>query len=196
MGVIAFLALLAAIAAAYFPLAAAQDWGPFFSSTPQAVFNTEILLDRSSAMAELLEGKTKLAAAVDAVEIELNKPYPKRSNRAFRHFGGPCEGDNTKLTVPFGQDNKAQVQKELAVIKEAQPRGATTLVTGILEAIEDFSSVTPFDDKKLGLIVITSGVDTCDTDYIEHIQDRMQGLPINVFWIITLDAPDGQAQKL
>ncbi len=194
--VIALLTLLAAAAAVYFPVASDRDWPPFSSNEP-ALVNYEILLDRSSAMGQLMDGETKLAAALNAVEAVLNTKVGDSDNLAFRVFGGPCEGDNTKLLVPFGQSNKAKVREALVGMRQQQASGNTTLFRGIQEATGDFNRFARYPDIKQGIIVITGGVDTCDREYLEHIKDRMEGLPVEArFWIITLDAPPEEAKRL
>ncbi|MCH8989084.1 MAG: hypothetical protein IIA92_09775, partial [Chloroflexi bacterium] len=140
---------------------------------------------------------TKLVAAINAVAAVLNTKVGDSDNLAFRVFGGPCEGDNTELLVPFGQGNKAKVREALAGMRQQQASGNTTLFRGIQEATGDFNRFARYPDIKQGIIVITGGVDTCDREYLEHIKDRMEGLPVEArFWIITLDAPPEEAKRL
>ena len=82
-------------------------------------------------------------------------------------------------------------------MRQRQPGGNTTLFRAIQTATGNFNRFARYPGIKQGIIVITSGVDTCDRDYLQHIQDRMEGLPIEAhFWIITLDAPSAEAKSL
>ncbi len=186
MLVIALLTLLVTGAAVYFPVANDLDWPPFGSNS-SALTNTEVVIERSSRMGEMLDSQTKFDAAVDAVEKIVDIQVSDRDSLALREFGGPCQRDNTKLVVPFGLNNRTKVKDALTAMQLESPYGEATLVEGIREATTDFNGLD--SDKKMNLIVITSGVDTCHSNFVERVEGRMSGLPLQAnFWLVALGA--------
>ena len=182
--------------AVYVPAAIYFGWSPF-SRPPFATVNTLILLDRSSSMGEMFAGETKLAASVEAVRLALGKEVRTRDNLAFRQFGGPCEGNNTELLVPFVQNNEGRVLGRLAGIVAEAPGGEKTMVDGLGAAIRDFNALAPLEGKLLRVIVITDGVDSCKPGDMLGTQDLMKRLQIDPdFYIITVDATNEQTKNL
>ncbi len=144
---------LVVIPAIYLSLAATFGLPPFRTSET-SLSNTEILLDRSSAMQEPLEsGITKQEAAIGVInKMVLNQQVVPADSLALRQYGGPCEGANTRMVVQFGQDNKENVQSAL---KEIELGGDTTFTTGIAEAIGDFNDSEQFQGRINTIIAIT-----------------------------------------
>ncbi len=101
------------------------------SGTDTASANVVILLDRSTAMGEPLNGSTKLEGAIEVINEDiLDQKVADLQNLAFRQYGGTCDGDNSELVVTFGQKNKDTIQDALGGIAID---GRPTLVSGILK---------------------------------------------------------------
>ena len=184
------LALLIPVLAGYLVLASDNDWPPFPHDTPPAAqFNLEILVDRSGPMGQMFDGPSMLDASVEAVDEILEDRVAEKDNLALRQFGGLCEKVSTELLTPFGQENIADVRSALADIASLQPVGATTLFRGIMEATADFNVLPQLKNQRKSLIVVTHGVDTCHSDYIPLIEDRMKDSGTELTWLITLDTP-------
>jgi hypothetical protein len=119
--------------------------------------NFEIVLDRSAGMSQSFGGKTRLDAAISAVEKALHDRVADRDNLAFRQFGGPCGSDSSKLIVGFGQNNEGSVRKAL---QGETVGGDSDLVRAIVSASADFNDAERFDGVNKGIIVVTGG-DSC-----------------------------------
>ncbi|MDQ3764425.1 MAG: VWA domain-containing protein [Actinomycetota bacterium] len=95
---------------------------------------------------------------------------------SLRRFGGACgDSGNTAQIVGSGTHNGQQVSDAVHTLT---PGGDTTLQSGILAAIDDFSGFYPFRGKQSNrIIVVTShGTDACASDqatFTKMIQDRV-----------------------
>lgn len=155
--------------------------------------NTLILLDRSAAMDATFDGKTKWAAAVTAVRRRLIASVAAKDNLALRQFGGPCDGDFSKMVVPFAQKNESNVRDALHVIRRG---GETTLVGGIVEAMGDFNHQRSKDAKN-SIIVITGGGDWCKANRPGELSARHKGTKIQIrIYPIAILPKTKQAEEL
>jgi len=157
-------------------LAVAVIAGVFFKDSffkPKPVQeNTEIVLDRSKAMLEKFDGKTKLVAAVEAAQDVLSL-VASSDNLALRQFGGACANENTTLAVKFSQNNVKRLQKWLGKLAVD---GQASLAHAVIEATGDFNDTTRFPkDVSKRLVVIIGSDDTClRKDPIPAIRERIE----------------------
>jgi len=92
-------------------------------------------------------------------------------NLALRDFGGPCQGSNTKLLVPFAQNSAKRVQTRLASLTAA---GDATLNRAINEAIGDFGDQKRFEGANRRILVVTGSDDTCAAaELTEAIREKL-----------------------
>lgn len=148
---------MAAIAAIGALLGVAASLRPYLTTRPNAVRDsTEIVLDASEAMNQEFEGTTKIQAAADAARLILGNVIAKEDNLALRQFGGPCEGDNTQLTVKIATKNLDRVRSALQTV---QPAGQSALTHAVIEAIGDFNDPKRFKGKRI--LVITGSDEAC-----------------------------------
>lgn len=160
--------------------------------------NFEFVLDRSTRMNEHFDNATKLEKAREAVRKTIYELVANNDNLALRQFGGPCEGDNTQITVEFGQNQIEKVRKALNKIKTT---GEVTLIRAVTEAIGDFNDIRRFGGVMKKIIVITCGVDSCIQDFSETLQDQVKltnsyGDTITVdFNLIGLGIPTAQEEQ-
>jgi Mg-chelatase subunit ChlD len=120
--------------------------------------NIEIILDTSATMRKPFEGGTKLEAAVKGLPKVLDWQVAERDNLALRKFGGPCQENNTKLLVNFGQSNAGQIRTALASLKG---EGETTTAAAVLGAARDFDDARRFEGVNKRVLIITGGQDSC-----------------------------------
>ena len=134
--------------------------------------NTEIVLDRSEAMNAAFDGGTKLAAAVAAAQ-EILQLVAASDNLALRQFGGPCEGENTKLAVKFGQNN---IQRLRTSLGKLAAEGQSSLAHAVIEATGDFNDTERFTKSvSKRIVVITGSGDSClKKDPIPAIKERLE----------------------
>jgi hypothetical protein len=147
---------LAAVAA--YPL---MQW----LKAPPPIMNQEIVLDASAGMADTFDkGRTKLAAAVDALRARNLHP---RENLALRNFGAECGGDEeSHLLVSFGTNRPKPILKAAATLR---PQGKPTLASAVISAMADLD---PLPHTKR-VVVLTGHADRCNEEAIRDIKERL-----------------------
>ncbi len=130
-----------------------------------ALSNTEILIDRSIPMDESFwGGKSKLEFAQQVIgDRLLSRASNNNASWAIRQFGGPCNGDNTSLVVPFAPGNIAEAQTALA---EVQLRGETSFTQGMTAAIEDLADPELFGGKINHILSIVGTAQFCSDESV------------------------------
>ena len=156
--------------------------------------NIEIILDTSKTMNKPFSGKTKFEAAVQGLNKVLNLQVAERDNLAFRHFGGPCRGLNTKFLVNFGQNNADCIREALGSLRID---GETTTADAVVKAIKDFDDINRFEGVSKRALIITGGHDSCNPRASEDIRREFQSKKIRPdFWFIGMDVPPDQQRHL
>jgi hypothetical protein len=127
-------------------------------SIPQ--YRTTFLVDASvTNQADLQEvRRSVVSAAQNAGE---------RDALALRRFGGECgNGGNTRSLVDSGTGNREQIG---AAARALTAQGKSTLGSGLLAAIDDFSGRHPFRGSKGNRIIVVTGhgTDACSSDPTE-----------------------------
>ena len=153
--------------------------------------NVEWVLDDSAGMAEPLDGSTKLAAAVAAINsraVRLN-----RANLALRRFGGEC-GEASDALVGFGTGRAGDIAEHLA---EQTPAGEANLAGAVVEAATDYGDVERFPaDVSKRIIVVTGRGDTCEADPAAVIaRDVPADIDVDLQFV-GLRVPSGDRQEL
>jgi Ca-activated chloride channel homolog len=152
------------IAALLFLLMISATGGAFAQDKkPQPKTRILFLLDASGSMMAKWENSDRMAVAknllshlvdsldqYDNVEVAL---------RAYGHQFGRERNDckDTKLEVPFGEDNSEAIKKKLEAIV---PRGNTPITYSLQQAAGDF----PEDRSRNVVILITDGLESCGGD--------------------------------
>lgn len=120
--------------------------------------NTQIILDRSSDMADPYTDSTRLDIARRALTKVLGRQHADRDNLAYRHFGGACDGAATELVVPFGLNSGPVIRES---VKRVAPAGQRTLVDAVINAADDFDDPARFEGVNKSVLIITGGTDDC-----------------------------------
>ncbi len=111
------MAVIALVAALGGAIAAVMKLFPTRKS-PQNIHEiTEIVVDGSEHMGDKgFEGGTRLEAAAESARVVLES-VADSDVLGLRRFGGPCDGDNTRIVVKPAQENKRKMQKSLGSLK-------------------------------------------------------------------------------
>jgi Ca-activated chloride channel homolog len=140
-------------------------------SQRQAPPTTRILFifDASQSMYGRWETGTKIDVAqkmmgnmLDSLQ-GINAPHLQLALRVYGHQKPvpPQDCDDTRLEVPFGNNNFQKIKNRLATIR---PKGTTPIARSLEKAAIDFS---PCDDCRNIIILITDGIEACDGDPCE-----------------------------
>ncbi|MCX2739857.1 vWA domain-containing protein [Pontibacter anaerobius] len=130
---------------------------------PQPKTRILFLLDASGSMMAKWENSDRMAVAknllshlVDSLDRYENVEV---ALRAYGHQYGRERNDckDTKLEVPFGENNAEAIKKELKAIV---PRGNTPITYSLQQAAGDF----PEDRSRNVVILITDGLESCGGD--------------------------------
>ncbi|HEX9653136.1 MAG TPA: VWA domain-containing protein [bacterium] len=177
----AILGLISAVLAAGFGLF--QLWktiNPPPGELSTADYNTLIVLDRSAAMAEPFDDKTKFEVAKSTLAISLSAKVGQNDNLALRTFGGPCLSENSRLVVGFNAGNRSQVMEAVDKVKPAELLGATTLVKAVIDATGDFTPPKRFEGRKKNILVIAGRSDTCPQTDLEFMVTRLKDIEMDI----------------
>ncbi|MCQ2295119.1 MAG: VWA domain-containing protein [Bacteroidales bacterium] len=138
---------------------------------PPAAEKTRVLLilDCSQSMWDKWQSDAKIKVAqhvlLDFLDSVSTKTDIEVALRVFGHLNK--DAFSTKLEVPFGKNNKYQLQSK---IKTLVPNGGCTASTALNSSLKDF----PTGDKARNIIlIITDGVDDSESsicDVVQHVQ--------------------------
>lgn len=124
---------------------------------------------------------------------------------ALRRFGGECGADgNTARLVDFGTGNRQAIVR---AARQAPAGGKATLLRGIVQAVDDFSTgfaLFGADQraKQVNRIVVVTrhGKDACDddTEFVRReIADRIRAAGLEIeFRLIGYQVPENQSESL
>lgn len=173
-------------------LTSAQKSNYFSPKTNRILF----ILDASGSMKGQWQGSSKfdlskqiLIHTIDSIS-KIN-PAVEFGLRVFGHQS-PRSTNNckdTKLEVPFGKKNLAQVQKRLG---EIRPQGQTPIEYTLMQSIADFP-----DDSLAGnsIVLITDGNETCGGNICNiALQMEEKGIVLKPF-IVGLGLSDSLKKK-
>jgi hypothetical protein len=162
--------------------AAAQDSTPASGNQTGTEVNVELLLDSSGSMAdETNTGEPRIDAAkrvlndvIDAIPAD--RPEVNVGFRVFGHKGNNTQAgkeescQSSDLTVPIDGVNKDALH---AQVEDYAPVGWTPIGLSLQRANEDFPVAS--DTVENAIILVTDGLETCDTDPCEIATSLKQG---------------------
>ncbi|MFE2142350.1 hypothetical protein ACFXA3_11485 [Streptomyces sp. NPDC059456] len=161
-------------------------------------YKTQFLMD-ATAVAD--------SADADAVAAALGTVVGNAGDSdalALRRFGGECGADgNTARLVDFDTDNRQDIVR---AARQAPVGGKATLLRGIVQAVDDFSTTFAIGAGQRAkqvnrIIVITRhGQDACDddTDFVRReIGERIRAAGLDIeFRLIGYQVPENQRAGL
>ncbi len=166
------MAVIALVAALGGAIAAVMKLFPTRKS-PQNIHEiTEIVVDGSEHMGDKgFEGGTRLQAAAESARVVLES-VADSDVLGLRRFGGPCDGDNTRIVVKPAQENKRKMQKSLGSLKA---EGQASLANAVIQATGDFDENESLKGLFRRIVVVTGSRDACSHgDPIAAIRSRME----------------------
>lgn len=123
------------------------------------------IYDASNSMNGIWEGTSKHKLASNLLQETLDSlSGTKNLELALRVYGHQHlytrgqECNDTKLEVPFGENNAEEIKQALSEVK---PRGTTPIALTLEKAAGDFSNCTSCRNI---IILITDGIEECDGD--------------------------------
>ena len=131
---------------------------------PKPVTRILFVFDASQSMIGRWESDTKFNIATRLFSNILDSlratPNLELALRLYGHQRNYPPGDcsDTKLEVPFSDDNTSQIKK---VLRSISPKGITPIAFALSEAANDFP---PCDNCRNIIILITDGIEECDGD--------------------------------
>jgi hypothetical protein len=153
---------------------------PAQKAPPDNSAHCQILIDTSEDMATYFDGLTKWEVAKNAVNDEFKMLAEKYDKIGLRIFGGECtvppnpfenECDKlSRLVVEFGNNNKKTIRDSLESI---ELYGRKTLFCGLTKSVHDYLPLNIVNPEKR-IIILTSGIDTCDFGPIDHLKSRLE----------------------
>ncbi|MRG87380.1 VWA domain-containing protein [Salinibacillus xinjiangensis] len=160
--------------------------------------NVVILLDASGSMAQVIDGKTKMAAAKDAISNFLGE-LPEETNVALRVYGHKGTGSDSdkelscsssELVYGFDSYESSSFDRALSQVK---PAGWTPTGLALSDAQKDLSS---YDGKKNTNIVylVSDGIETCDTNPVESAKELYDSEITPIINVLGFDV-DGEGQN-
>jgi len=134
----------------------------YVKPTPEKVYKSDkdvlmFILDGSGSMNETDgAGKVKIVAAKDMLRDISSQIDKAKTNVGLIAFNGGCS--STKLLIEPSNNN---LEKVIRVSSEIYPSGKTPLAASIRKAGEVLKNIK---DKKVSIIIISDGVETCSGD--------------------------------
>jgi len=142
------------------------------------------IFDASNSMNGTWEKESKIGVA-RKILISLLDSLEKLDNieMALRVYGHqkpvpPQDCSDSKLEVPFGQNNASKIRQKLRFI---EPQGTTPMAGSLALAVNDFGNKT---DCRNIIILITDGIEACDGDPCAVSRDlQAKGIALRPFII-------------
>ncbi|MFD1537430.1 hypothetical protein [Nonomuraea guangzhouensis] len=152
-------------------------------------YKTQFLIDATSEPGDITRSlMTVVGSAGD------------RDALALRRFGGECGADdNTTQLVSFGTGNRQDIK---AAAGQVRAGGQSTLLRGIVAAVEDFAAPFAQRAKQVNRVIVISnhGADACDADtaFVEReIRERVASAGLNIqFRVVGYRVPRAQREAL
>ena len=161
-------------------------------------YNIEIILDSSGSMANVINGKTRMDIAKEAIQTFL-KEAPENANVALRVYGHKGTSsdsdkklscDSSELVYSFNTYDESQLSKALNSFK---PAGWTPLAQSLKLAQEDMKGFN--GNKNTNMVyVVSDGIETCDGNPVEVAKSFADSEIQPILNIIGFDV-DGEGQK-
>ncbi|WP_277678919.1 VWA domain-containing protein [Gracilibacillus dipsosauri] len=162
--------------------------------------NIEILFDASGSMGALINGKTKMELAKNAIDTFVSE-LPEQVNISLRVYGHKGTGSDedkelscssTEEIYPLGHYDEKTFNQAL---DSFSPAGWTPLASAIQIAKEDLSKQTGENVENI-IYVVSDGVETCDGDPIKVAKDLNESDIEAIVNIIGFDVDDEGQQQL
>ena len=162
-------------------------------------YNIEIILDSSGSMANVMNGKTRMDIAKEAIHQFL-KDTPENAKVALRVYGHKGTGkdsdkklscDSSELVYKFSSYNEAEFSKSL---NSFQPAGWTPLAQSLKDAENDLKSFKGSNNTNM-IYVVSDGIETCDGNPVDVAKNLGSSDLQPIINIIGFDVDsDGQRQ--
>lgn len=176
--------------------------------------NVMIILDSSGSMAEKAGGAPKMESAKLAITEYLKKsdtlPLTKVGLAVYGHKGSNREADkqvscaSAEIVAKLGELNSQTVQAKIA---GTQPVGWTPIGLGLTKAKDEIAaavktnaeSKTPTEEAINEVVVISDGVETCDTNPVavaKELSDSAEKITVHVIGFAVDTGESSELRKI
>lgn len=145
----------------------------FVSAVDVAGNDVEIILDCSGSMAGMIENKSKMDIAKEAISTVADE-IPDSSRIGFRAYGHQSGRDaknctDSELIYPIGELDRSALKSK---VNSLEPRGWTPIEYSLKQSKNDFSADSEFGKM---IILVSDGEETCDGDPCQAVKDLKAG---------------------
>lgn len=160
-------------------------------------YNVMIVLDASGSMAADAGGKTRMAAAKEAIEA-FAASLPANAHvglRVYGHEGSGSDGDKAKscessqVMYPLQAYNQQKLAKALSQFK---PAGWTPIALALQKAQEDLKSFKGEENTNI-IYLVSDGIETCGGNPVE-VAKQLAGSDITPIVNVVGFGVDGEGQ--
>lgn len=161
-------------------------------------YNVEIILDSSGSMGAVVDGKTQMQLAKEAIN-EFVASLPEDVNislRVYGHKGTGDESDKQKSCSSIEQVygfEKYETAAFNAALEQFQPSGWTPIAESLKESFESFKKYDQQTNSNL-IYLVSDGIETCDGDPVEAAKEFAGSNVSPIINVIGFNV-DSQAQK-
>ncbi|MBH9968490.1 VWA domain-containing protein [[Bacillus] enclensis] len=161
-------------------------------------YNVEIILDSSGSMGAVVDGKTQMQLAKEAIN-EFVGSLPEDVNislRVYGHKGTGDESDKQKSCSSIEQVYGFEKYKSAAfnaALEQFQPSGWTPIAKSLEESFESFKKYDQKTNSNL-IYLVSDGIETCNGDPLKIAEEFADSNVSPIINVIGFNV-DSQAQK-
>jgi Ca-activated chloride channel homolog len=161
-------------------------------------YNVEIILDSSGSMGAVVDGKTQMQLAKEAIN-EFVGSLPEEVNISLRVYGHKGTGDDSdkqkscssiEQVYGFEKYESGAFNKAL---EQFQPSGWTPIAKSLKESFESFKKYDQKTNTNL-IYLVSDGIETCDGNPVK-VADEFAGSNVSPIINVIGFNVDSQAQK-
>jgi Ca-activated chloride channel homolog len=161
-------------------------------------YNVEIILDSSGSMGAVVDGKTQMQLAKEAIN-EFVGSLPEEVNISLRVYGHKGTGDDSdkqkscssiEQVYGFEKYDSGAFNKAL---EQFQPSGWTPIAKSLKESFESFKKYDQETNTNL-IYLVSDGIETCDGDPVK-VADEFAGSNVSPIINVIGFNVDSQAQE-
>lgn len=179
-----------------FALSGSPEADPRFSFKEN--YNVEIILDASGSMANVIDGKTRMELAKEAIRDFVSQ-VPEEANVSLRVYGHTGTGDEADKAASCAAIDEVYERgpydsgKFEEALNKFEPAGWTPVAGALESAKESFAGLTGEENTNL-IYLVSDGIETCDGDPVAMAKSFAESDIAPIINVIGFNT-DAEAQK-